>query len=142
VKDWSACKPILWITPCSAARRCGAIISTGPTMAVRAVKRQDDGRTPVDRQAARAGSAASGEQSSDEAALVAAIYRRAAVASGFAERALPDGTVTLEQTGRADFAELDRCLRELAGLGVEPVWTDRGTRRPVRFRRGKPVSGL
>jgi hypothetical protein len=102
-----------------------AIIGTGGAMADRVAKRRDDGRPAVHFQSARAGSAgqARGEPASGGTATVAAIYRRAAVASGFEEKVLPDGTVTLERTGRPDFAELDRCLRELADLGVKPGHT-------------------
>jgi hypothetical protein len=58
---------------------------------------------------------------SRKAKRVAAVYKRAALASGFKKKTLPDGTMTIESVKQPDFAEFDRCLGELSDLGVEPV---------------------
>jgi hypothetical protein len=52
---------------------------------------------------------------------VAAIYKRATLASGLGRKMLPDGTMTIEPVKQPDFTELDRCLGELSDLGVDPV---------------------
>jgi hypothetical protein len=61
------------------------------------------------------------ERASENARDVATIYIRAARASGFGRKLLPDGTMTIEQIGRPNFVELDQCVRELSELGVGPV---------------------
>ena len=53
---------------------------------------------------------------------IAAIYKRAAIASGLTSKMLPDGGITVEQSKLPDFSELDTCLKELCELEVEPVY--------------------
>ena len=58
---------------------------------------------------------------SDRAQNAVAIYKRATLANGFTSKVLPDGTITIRRPGLPDFRELDRCLKELSDLGIEPV---------------------
>jgi len=64
---------------------------------------------------------AKSEPASGRSKKVAAVYKRAAIASGFQEKRLPDGTMSIECGSPPDFAELDRCLEDLSDLGVDPV---------------------
>jgi hypothetical protein len=112
-------------------RRSPAQVSrttTGP-----AGKREADGPPPDRNQPARQEpvEAATSGPATDKARNVAAIYKRATLASGLASKLLPDGTVTIERIRLPDFTELDRCLRELSDLGVDPAQQRRPGYRQV-----------
>ena len=89
------------------------------------VNRQVDGPPSRHNQPAQQGPAEAAVTglASGKASDAVAIYKRAALASGFQRTMLPDATASVVRTGLPDFVELDRCLRELSDLGIDPVQT-------------------
>jgi hypothetical protein len=103
--------------------RSRSSVQVSPTTTGPAGKRDVDEPPPDRNQLARqqpAEPARSGA-ASGKARNIAAIYKRATLAAGLARKQLPDGTVTIERSGLPDFTELDRCLRALSDLGVDPL---------------------
>jgi hypothetical protein len=68
----------------------------------------------------RAVDEASGKPKSERSENIAAVYKRATLATGLGSRLLPDGSMAIEQVKPPDFADLDRCVQELSDLGAGP----------------------